>query len=188
MAKNIVFLGIKHCGKSTQAELLAQRLQREFLDSDELLVEAYRRQYPEAGSEVSPRMIMQKHGGEFFRQFEAQVIRNFLQDNPGGKVLALGGGVPVNSFLSFEELKQLGVLVYLDVDMETAYRRIAAGGIPPFLAGDDPHGKFQALFAERTPCYRKLADLHIVIEQEGPAEVLNDLIFDKLRENKLLDI
>ena len=99
MGKCVVFIGIKHCGKSTQGKLLAQKLQRKFYDSDELLSAEYMIRYAAAREESSPRAIMVRHGEEFFRRFEADVIRKILNgsvDNVG--VLALGGGVPVNPF------------------------------------------------------------------------------------------
>ena len=45
MSRNIVFLGIKHCGKSTHGKLLAERLNRRFLDTDDMLSEAYMKKF-----------------------------------------------------------------------------------------------------------------------------------------------
>ena len=95
MARNIVFLGIKHCGKSTHGKLLAARLKREFFDTDDLLVAYYRKKYSPDTEDISPRWIMRQHGEEFFRRTEAETVLEFLQNNPAGvSVLALGGGVP----------------------------------------------------------------------------------------------
>ena len=184
-----VFLGIKHCGKSTQAKLLAKKLDRAFFDSDTLLEEAYMQQYSCTAAEAGARAIMQKHGEEFFRRFEAGVIRNFLENNATQDcVLALGGGVPCNPFLSDDELKSLGTLVYLDISPETAYQRIAAGGIPPFLQGGDPHEKFMAMYEKRTPRYRDLADVTIPVPEDPDAEVLSEAVYKALLEKNLLDV
>lgn len=185
--RNTVFLGIKHCGKSTQGKLLAQRLQQKFFDSDELLSEAYMRKYAADSAEAAPRAIMQKHGEEFFRRFEAEVIRNFLaQKSDQRAVLALGGGVPCNDFLTTEELKALGVMVYLDIAPEEAYKRIAAGGIPPFLAGGDPWKKFQEMYNKRVPRYKVLADVTIRVTADPVPEELNETIFQHLQAEGLL--
>ena len=182
-----VFLGIKHCGKSTQAKLLAARLKREFFDSDTLLEAAYKEKYSVSAAEATARAIMKKHGEEFFRRFEADVIRCFLTRSVSQDcVLALGGGVPCNPFLSTEELKSLGTMVYLDVPPETAYERIAAGGIPPFLQGDDPHGKFLAMYNARTPRYRELADVVMDVPVSGAAEDLHEKIYNCLLEKSLV--
>ena len=187
MGKCVVFIGIKHCGKSTQGKLLAQKLQRKFYDSDELLSAEYMIRYAAAREESSPRAIMVRHGEEFFRRFEADVIRKILNgsvDNVG--VLALGGGVPVNPFLSTEEIKELGVLVYLDAAPELAFERIAAGGIPPFLAGNDPCGKFMELFEKRTPRFREIADITVKVPVEPVAEELCNMIYKELADKSLI--
>jgi shikimate kinase len=130
----VVFLGVKHCGKSTQAALLAQKLNALLLDSDELLKTKYASEYSVGIEKAAPRAIMQRHGEDFFRRFEAGVIREFLKNKPEKPcVLALGGGVADNAFLTVGELKELGFLIFLKIDPEIAYKRIVAGGLPPFL-------------------------------------------------------
>ena len=187
MKENVVFLGIKHCGKSTQGKLLARKLDREFKDSDELLSAEYLLQYAASPEDSTPRAIMLRHGEEFFRKFEAGVIRNFLNDSADNAcVLALGGGVPGNPFLSKDELKKLGVLVYLDIAPDLAFERIAAGGIPPFLAGDDPRGKFMELFEKRTPRFREIADITIQVPAEPVADDLCNSIYNELADKSLI--
>jgi len=189
MAENIVFLGIKHCGKSTQGRLLASRLQWDFLDTDEMLEQSYQHQYNCTAAEAAPRAIMQKHGEGFFRRFEAAVIRDFLSEKRQTKaVIALGGGVPCNDFLSIQELKALGTLICLNTDMEVAFKRIAAGGIPPFLQGDDPHKKFMELYRKRMPRYLQIADMVIEANNESAAGILSEKIYNTLLKEKILDI
>lgn len=187
--QNTVFLGIKHCGKSTQGMLLAKRLNRAFIDSDTVLTETYMARYRCAAVEAAPRAIMQKHGEEFFRKFEAEVMRQLIADKDSAPtVLALGGGVPDNPFLEIIELKKLGTMVYLEVAPEVAFKRIAAGGIPPFLAGDDPYGKFQELYKKRSPRYEALADLTVKVEPGTAAPELNEKIYQLLKSRNFLEI
>ena len=187
MEKCVVFIGIKHCGKSTQGKLLAQKLQCEFKDSDELLSAEYMIQYAASREEAAPRAIMLRHGEDFFRRFEADVIRKILNSSVDNAcVLALGGGVPDNPFLCSAELKKLGVLVYLDVAPRLAFERIAAGGIPPFLAGEDPRGKFMNLFEKRTPRFREIADITVKVPAEPVAEDLCGVIYKELVDKCLI--
>ena len=185
----VVFLGVKHCGKSTQAALLAQKLNAVLLDSDELLKAKYASEYSVSIEDAAPRAIMKRHGEEFFRRFEAGVIRDFLQNKPEGLcVLALGGGVADNAFLTASEIKELGFLVYLKIEPEIAYKRIVAGGIPPFLAGDDPHEKFLQICRKRMPRCGELADLIVEIKLDGDPEDLAANIFAQLEERKVFEL
>ncbi|MBR2356855.1 MAG: hypothetical protein IKA65_02340 [Lentisphaeria bacterium] len=188
MSKNIVFLGIKHCGKSTHGKLLAERLDRRFLDTDDMLSMAYQEKFGCPAAEAAPREIMKKHGEEFFRKFEAQVIRDYLEKNrDNGDVLALGGGVPCNDFLSTSELKSLGVMLHLAISADTAFKRIAAGGIPPFLQGDDPYAKFLAMYDKRLPRYNEIADIVINLPEEPVKSEIAELIYNTLKEKKFLE-
>ena len=187
MAHNIVFLGIKHCGKSTQGRLLAARLNWQLLDTDDMLTAYYMQKYASVAAESTPRAIMQKHGEEFFRRIEAETVKAFLQQEKSGNcVIASGGGLPCNSFLSDEEIKSLGVLVHLLIAPEVAYQRIAAGGVPPFLAGNDPFGKFMDMASTRIQRYNELADVQIHIPPNPDAEDLSDFIYGQLIENGFL--
>lgn len=186
MARNIVFLGIKHCGKSTQGRLLAGRLQRQLLDTDDMLTAYYMQKYGQASGDSTPRAIMQKHGEEFFRRLEAETIKAFLAQSVQAEkpcVMSLGGGVPCNAFLTGKEVKSLGVLVHLVIDPETAFSRIAAGGIPPFLAGDDPHRKFMLLAGERMQLYNRIADINVQIPPDPVAGEVSDFIYQQLVKN-----
>ena len=185
----VVFLGVKHCGKSTQAALLAQKLNALLLDSDELLKTKYASEYSVGIEKAAPRAIMQRHGEEFFRRFEAGVIREFLKNKPEKPcVLALGGGVADNAFLTVGELKELGFLIFLKIDPEIAYKRIVVGGLPPFLQCDDPHGKFLQICQKRMPRCEELADLIVTIQGDGDPEDLAANIFAQLEERKVFEL
>ena len=185
----VVFLGVKHCGKSTQAGLLAKKINAPLLDSDELLQNRYSREYAASAEDSTPRAVMKRHGEEFFRKFEAAVLRDFLSSNQYDNcVLSLGGGAADNAFLTTEDLKKLGTLIYLKIDPEVAYKRIAAGGIPPFLAGDDPHGKFMQICQKRMPRCEELADLIVDVAEYSNAEALSEAILRKLEERNVFDL
>lgn len=102
-----------------------------FLDTDaELEAEFAARRKRSAGF----RDIYRELGEEGFRRLEAEVI-DVLADGGGARVIALGGGVVANPFLSPGALRKLGFGVWLDLKPEIAYPRILRRGLPPFLAG-----------------------------------------------------
>lgn len=81
LSRHIAFIGFMGAGKSTMAELTAQRLGRTWFDTDHVIVERCGRSIPElfaAGEQ------------DQFRAMEKQVIAELLLGEPA--VLSLGGG------------------------------------------------------------------------------------------------
>ena len=156
-ARSVVLAGIKHCGKTTLGRLLARHWGVPFLDTDaELEAEFAVRHKRSAGF----RDIYRELGEEGFRRLEAEVI-DALADGGSVRVIALGGGVVANPFLSPDALRKLGFGVWLDLKPEIAYPGSA-----------DPEAEFRRICREREPKFRAFAELPFGIETEEPAETV----------------
>lgn len=171
--RNLVLCGMKHCGKTTHGRRLAEIRSAAFADTDELLEREYRGRF---GTAASCREIYLVRGEEFFRKMEASVIAAYassLEGRQTPQVTALGGGAPVNRFMSGDVLRRLGFCIYLEIDVDTAFRRVEAGGLPPYLAAEeDPRRRFAALYRERAVFYRGCADLILHIDGDEPEETV----------------
>ena len=79
--QNIVLIGMAGCGKTTIGKILAEKLNMNFVDTDEKIIEKAKMPIPE---------IFKKYGEEHFRRLESQVIEEIskLQNT----VIATGGG------------------------------------------------------------------------------------------------
>ena len=73
MAKAIILMGIKHCGKSTQAALLSDFFKVPCFDTDDLILEM---------TGKSPRELFTQSGEEAFKTAEKNAC---LELNPGWK-------------------------------------------------------------------------------------------------------
>ncbi len=158
--KNIVLIGMMGCGKSTVGALLSERLGRELVDTDELIVEREGRSIPE---------IFSAAGEGHFRDLERDVSRELAARE--GLIVACGGGLPLRPDC-IRPLKDSGVVFWLRRDpgetydtMDTASRPLAQQGREAFLAR----------FAQREPIYRKWAD-HVIEDLSSPERTLNAII------------
>jgi shikimate kinase len=189
MAGGLILCGMKHCGKSTLGRMLANRLLVPFWDLDDIIEEMHEQ---ETGAHVRCRDIYNRYGRPEFRTREAAAagrVAEFMgctSGEPGccdsGKrkktysscpptagirgVLAVGGGTPANRD-AMTALEGAGYWIYLEESPEILYNRILAGGLPPFLEGDDPKARFDEIYSRRSKLYRSIAQRIVSIDGRG---------------------
>jgi shikimate kinase/3-dehydroquinate synthase len=137
----LVFAGFMGAGKSSAARSVAAELGVPALDSDHEIER-------ELGEPID--FWFDRNGEAAFREIEEEIVLRLLE-RPDLRVLALGGG-SLGSERVQEALRR-HVVVYLDVDSESAWRR--CGGTRP-LARD--RTRFDQPHEERRPLYEQVAD------------------------------
>lgn len=163
----ITLCGVKHAGKSSAAAALSKLTGFPCFDSDDTLREVYSR---ESGESLSVREIYRKLGEEAFRRLEVRALRSLFTEG-SGRIIALGGGVLSNPFLSGVDRENMGFLCCIDVSDRIAYERILAGGLPPFLQEKaDPFQAFCEMNSVRRTVFRREADLIIESDPETTPE------------------
>ena len=152
--RTIALVGLMGAGKSTVGKRLADRLNRQFYDSDNEIEKA-------AGLSISD--IFTLHGEAEFRRGERRVLERLLNEEP--HVLATGGGAYLDPETR-DLLREKAVTIWLNADLETLRRRVSRRGHRPLLKAENPKGVLSRLLTERTPIYEQ-ADL-VVRSEEGP--------------------
>jgi shikimate kinase / 3-dehydroquinate synthase len=94
-----------------------------------------------------------EQGEPAFRAREAEVVRDVLSRSVP-VVVDLGGGAVTTSEVR-ELLKERATVVWLDVDVDTAWQRVEGSGRPLARNFED----FRRLFDERRPIYAEVADI-----------------------------
>jgi shikimate kinase / 3-dehydroquinate synthase len=152
MKPAIVFIGFMGAGKST-ALAAAREAGMETTEIDALMER-------ELGMPVAA--AFEREGEEAFRSREAEVVGELLETADGGAI-ALGGG----SVLSERIRAALGrhIVVWLEVDAEEAWRRIAHSDRPLAKSEED----VTRLLAVRLPLYEQLADAVVPATDRGVA-------------------
>lgn len=142
-------------GKTTIGRQLAQLLGYEFLDSD--------REIEQRTGATIP-WIFDMEGEEGFRRREQAMIDE-LTLRPS-VVLATGGGAVIKPE-NRSCLKQRGIVVYLQADLDELLARTRNDKNRPLLQTEDPRNRLQALLEQREPWYLEVADLVFDTQQQN---------------------
>jgi shikimate kinase len=116
----LILIGLRGSGKTTIARLLAQRLNRQAIDLDDLT--------PTYLREKSAADALSKHGEPAFRRAELAALLDALKTP--GTILALGGGTPTAPGVAelLESAKNQGriVVIYLRASASAPLMRSAS--------------------------------------------------------------
>ena len=157
MGDNVILVGFMGAGKSSVGRLLARRLGRCFVETDDMITAHEGRSIPE---------IFAARGEAHFRALEEETVR--LLALKSGEVIATGGGLPCRDGRP-EALRALGTVVWLGGDFDAVYERALREGQRPMLAGRSRE-EIETLFRGRLPYYRQ-ADVTIETDGLGPDQV-----------------
>src|SRR5207249_845633 len=124
---NVVIVGFMGAGKSVCGRLLARRLGRCFVETDDMIVSRDGRSIPD---------IFRQDGEDAFRRLEGEALAALALKS--GDVIATGGGLPCRDD-RIEALRALGTVVWLRGDLgELLTRAERIGGRPMLYARGVP--------------------------------------------------
>ncbi|MBS0649123.1 MAG: AAA family ATPase [Verrucomicrobia bacterium] len=146
---NIILIGFKSSGKTTLGKKIAEKTGRHFIDTDELVSKNCRALYLQ--------------GPEAFREIEKEVIRALADFQ--NTVIATGGGAIIDPENAMA-LKNLGKLIYLQVEKEELKRRLLVEPFPAFLDPQNPEVSFEKMYQERLGLYEQAADFIVAHEED----------------------
>jgi len=161
--RSIVLVGMMGAGKSSVGRRLAAELGIPFVDADNEI---------EAAAGMTIPEIFDTHGEAYFRSGEARVIARLLDSGP--QVLATGGG----AFISPQTralIRERGISVWLNADVEVLLRRIKRRSDRPLLRTDDPEHTLRRLVEVRSPIYAE-ADVTVHSRDVAHEAIVGDII------------
>ena len=160
--RNVILVGFMGAGKSVCGRLLARRLGRCFVETDDMITAHEGCAIPE---------IFARHGEARFRQLEAEAVDALALKSDD--VVATGGGLPCVEG-RMHALRALGTVVWLRGDPLALLERARRQGARPMLDGrsDDD---VVALYRTREPSYQQA---HVTIDTDGRTidQVVADLV------------
>jgi shikimate kinase len=163
----LVLVGPPASGKTTVGTAVAGRLGAVFRDTDQDIENL-------AGCSVADLFVTE--GEPHFRNLEEQAVAVALASHDG--VLALGGGA-VTSAATRELLvgygRDGGTVVWLDVDLPSAARRVGLSRDRPIL-GVNPRAMLRHMLETRAPLYGEVATLTVPTGGRTPEDVVAEVL------------
>lgn len=108
-SQNIVLIGMSRNGKTTIGRLLANKMNRQFIDVDEEIKKQEKKDIPS---------IFKDDGEQYFRKVESQIIEKIKYVN--NSVIVLGGGAILNK-INIDNMRQNGIIynIIRDINLIT---------------------------------------------------------------------
>ncbi len=165
---NIYFIGYRGTGKTTVAKLVAQQLQREWIDADVELQDRAKKTIAE---------IFSEEGEDKFRQLESEVVKDLAREK--NSVVALGGGAILRCE-NRERINASGKTVWLTASPEVLYSRIysdeASAAQRPDLTNQGGLEEIRSVLEKRLPLYQQCADVTVSTESGSPESIANEVV------------
>jgi shikimate kinase/3-dehydroquinate synthase len=140
LGRHLALIGFMGAGKTTIGPEVARRLGRRFLDVDDEIERA----------EGPIWQLFAERGEAAFRELEADFLRRACAARDPVVIAVGGGAVETRDLLGTVD----AFAVHLEVDLETAWRRVQGSRRP--LARDE--AEFRRRFELRAPLYAEVAD------------------------------
>ena len=160
MKNNVVLIGMPGAGKSTVGVVLAKVVGHKFVDSDLVIQEQQGKLLHE---------LITEYGMDGFLEIENQTNASLDMTKA---VIATGGSV-IYGKEAMEHLKEIGLVVYLKLSLESIADRL--GDLKKRgVALKDGWG-LKELYEERVPLYEKYADVIIDCEEKAIREITEEI-------------
>ena len=174
---SIVFMGCKHCGKTTHGKALAQSLGVDFFDTDAVIEQM-------VGKPV--REFYRAKGAAAFMEAEEAACDKIIQENIDKKiVISTGGGICDNA-PAVTKLRVFQKFVFLRLNIEYSVARVCSGiqmvnpghfmNAPAYILSENPKSMsdikeiLTRKYTERYAQYQALADIIVDIKNASIEE------------------
>jgi len=160
---NLALVGFMGTGKTSVGRLVAEQLNFEFLDTDELI-------QAKTGRTIAD--IFSHDGEAAFREMERQVVIDLASRHK--VVISTGGGLPTNQE-NLAKLKSYALVVCLWSSPERIWERVRHQSHRPLLHDSDPQQKIRDLLRVRDPFYKQ-ADVLMNTDIRNLKEVAQQVV------------
>jgi shikimate kinase len=160
-----VLVGLMGVGKTTVGAVLARRMQRQLVDSDERIERLTGR---------TVKQILADDGVAALRRHEAEALFDALDDREP-RVIAAAGGIVLDPDHRRRLVRAGADVVWLTGDPVILAVHTQSGEHRPWL-DHDPVGTLQRMHSERELLYREVADRVVDVDGATPDEIADRIL------------
>ncbi len=176
MKSNIALIGFMGVGKTAVGKVLAEKLQKKFVELDSLIEQKAGKSIPD---------IFQQDGEIVFRELEIEVTKEVSKNK--NLVVACGGGLVLNK-INIDRLRQQSRIVYLTASPGVILKRVSGEeGQRPLIEVDNPILTIREMLRFREPFYEGAADITIDTSKLDINSAAEQII-SKLKDNESFDL
>lgn len=150
-------------GKSFIGKMLADKLSRVLIDTDEYIINWKSKSIPD---------IFKEYGEDGFREIEHEAIVKL--SSQVGIVVSLGGGA-VTRKPNVDAMKTSGKVVLLDSSFDVCYERISGDSNRPIVM-QKTKDELRELYNARMPIYSEASDVIIKTDGKTPQQIVDEII------------
>ena len=162
-APNIYLIGLMGSGKTTLGKSLAKKLNRPFIDTDQLI---------EQKSGVDVSMIFEFEGEKGFRERETKLLSEIALKKE--HIVSTGGGIILSKY-NRDVIAKSGIIFYLKTQPAELFIRLQNDKTRPLLQGANLKEKLTKIYAERSTLYEMTADYIIETKNKKISQILTNI-------------
>ena len=166
--KKIALIGMMGSGKSSTAKVLAEKLNFELQELDEIF---------EKEENISIADFFKKNGEENFRTKETQILKNALKKD--NTVISCGGGIIIKEENRDLLFKDDILTIYLKADKNTILKRIKNDTTRPLLNTKNQLEAIEEILSKRENFYKQ-AKYIIETDNKSIEEIIKEI--EKINE------
>ena len=160
---NIYLIGLMGSGKTTLGKSLAKKLNRPFIDTDQLI---------EQKSGVDVSLIFEFEGEMGFRERETKLLSEIALKKD--QIISTGGGIILSKY-NRDIIANSGIIFYLKTQPAELVMRLQNDKTRPLLKGTNVKEKLNKLYAERSALYEMTADYVIETKNKRIAQIVTHI-------------
>ncbi len=164
MNSNIIFIvGLMGSGKTSVGKILAKKVGRNFFDTDQEIIK---------NEKLDISQIFNKYGEDYFRELEHTILKKIISNE--GSIVSTGGGIVLKKE-NIDIMKDNGIIIFLNIDVETQIARIKNKKNRPLLKNSNLEDDLKNMKNDRDKIYESISNFKVDVSRITKYKAIDDI-------------